>query len=100
MSLLARARPEVGLHLAASPALLRRRAVRDRPPVVLGARHELQRGGIDAVAEGGRVGAVLEHVAEVAAAHGAVALHAQHAETVVALLAEERLLDRLPETRP
>ena len=61
---------------------------------------ELERGGIQAVTQAGGLGAVLEHVAEVRAAAGAVDLVAHHAVAGVALGAHVHRVDRRVEAGP
>src|SRR4051794_17260776 len=62
-------------------------------------RLEHQRKAVHAVAQAGRLRAVVEDMAEMAAATAAVDLGAQHAEGTVLGLAH-RIVERLPETRP
>ncbi len=67
-------------------------------PLLLG-RHELQRDAVYAVALAGRRGAVVEDVAEMAAATGAAHLRAPDAEEAAAG-GDVRRVDRLVEARP
>src|SRR3712207_5359261 len=69
-------------------------------PSVLRLRVELEGAGVDAIAEPGRVRAVVEDVAQVAAAARAVHLGAPHEERVVLLRLDRRLVERLEEARP
>src|SRR3954452_2904971 len=62
-------------------------------------RVEHQRKTVHAVAQAGGLGAVVEDMAEMAAAAAAMDFGAQHAEGAVLGLAD-RVLQRLPETRP
>src|SRR3954447_19848250 len=62
-------------------------------------RVEHQRKTVHAVAQAGRLRAVVEDVAEMAAAAGAMDFGAQHAEGPVLGLADG-VFQRLPETRP
>src|SRR5690349_5161044 len=66
----------------------------------LARRLEVERDGVDAVAQPGRRGAVLEHVAEVPAAPRAVHLRARHAERPVLARLDAALRDRPPVARP
>ena len=61
---------------------------------------ELQRRGVDAVAEPRGLGPVLEDVAEVAVAGGAPHLGARHEEAPVGLRVHRAGVDRLPEAGP
>ena len=61
---------------------------------------ELERGGVEAVAQAGGLRAVLEDVAEVRAAAGAVDLVAHHAVAVVALRADVHRVDGGVEAGP
>src|SRR5213080_3868771 len=63
-------------------------------------RIEFQRDRIHAIAVAGRLGAVREHVPEVAAAAGARDLGATHPKSTVFMQLHCARLDRLPETRP
>src|SRR6202140_4009305 len=63
-------------------------------------RLQLQRGRIDAVAQAGRAGTVLEDVAEMAVALRAQHFGADHAVADVALLVDMALRRRLGEARP
>src|SRR5579859_3097126 len=60
----------------------------------------LQRGRVDAVPQPGRLGAVLEHVAKVAAAVAALHLAADHAVAAVLLGLDRVILGRRPEAGP
>ena len=62
-------------------------------------RPEVQGHTVDAVAEAGRRRAVLEHVALVSTAPGAVDLGPDHEQAIV-LRGADRALDRRPEARP
>src|SRR5215218_454012 len=61
---------------------------------------EAERGGVYAVALSGRRGAVIEDVALVRPAHGAVHLRAAHEEAAVFLGLDVLLVRRRPEARP
>src|SRR5262245_60781004 len=62
-------------------------------------RDEFQGDTVDAIAEPRRLGAVIEHVAEMAAAAAAMHLLAHHAEGEIGVLLH-RVLDRRIEARP
>src|SRR4051794_36965420 len=62
-------------------------------------RMEYQRKAVHAVTQAGRLRAVVEDVAEMAAAAAAMDFGAQHAEGTVLGL-PHRVVERLPETRP
>src|SRR4051794_11220839 len=68
------------------------------PPVLF--RLQLQRGGIDAVAQAGRAGAVLEDVAEMAVALRAKNLGADHAVADVAFLVDMAISGGRGKARP
>ena len=61
---------------------------------------ELQRCGIDAIAQAGRFGAVLEDVPEMGAAAGAMDLGAAREQAIVFFGADVIFDDRLKEARP
>src|SRR5437763_1523366 len=63
-------------------------------------RIEFQRDRVNAIAVARRLGAVREHVPEVAAAAGARDLRATHPKSTVFMQLHGPPLDRLPETRP
>ena len=62
-------------------------------------RDKVHRGGVDAVAQAGRVGAVIKNMAKVAVAFVAGDLDANHAEAGVACLVDGAI-DRLEKRRP
>lgn len=70
------------------------------PGVVVLARHEAERGRVDAVAFVGGRGAVGKDMAEVGAVHLHVDLGADHAVAGVGVLADEGGFDGFSETRP
>src|SRR5665811_586825 len=84
--------------MSAGPKRGARPLSRDRAGGRLGG-DEFERDAVDAVAQAGGLGAVVEHVAEMAAAAAAMDLVPEHAEgPVLALL--DRALDRRVEARP
>src|SRR5439155_20368602 len=100
--------PSTGRDLSVRPGSGLRRESRRSPPRLCsrysgaGAhiRIEFQRDRVHAIAVAGRLGAVREHVPEVAAAAGARDLGATHPKCTVFMELHGAPLDRLPETRP
>src|SRR5438552_18954285 len=61
---------------------------------------EPEGGGVDAVPQASRVGAILEHMPQVGTALGTLPLGPPHEQAAVLLFPHGLLLDRRPETRP
>src|SRR5664280_2987698 len=70
------------------------------PRLVFLPRHETQRGGVDAIAQPGGRGAIIENMAEVGAIHRATRFDAGHPEARIAILGDEPRFNWLRETGP